>query len=128
MKSVVICGSRRFKPEIRKLAKELESEGVVVFAPYLHEGKEEWDGLSEQYKKFTLLGLTYDHFHKIKMADIVYVYNKGGYSGVSTTLEIDYAMALGKIIYAFSDDDPECCRQILFRGIIKTTDELIKKL
>lgn len=128
MKSVVICGSRRYKPEIIKFAKDLTKLGVVVFAPYLHEGKEEWNNLSEQYKKFTALGLTHDHFYKIKMADVVYVYNKKGYSGNSTTMEIGYAMAVGKPIYAFSDEDEEICRKVLFREFIKTPKELVKKL
>ena len=127
MKSVVICGSRRFKPEIREFEKQLKNLGVVVFAPYLHEGKDEWDKLSMDYKKFTALGLTHDHFYKIQMADVVFVYNKNGYSGVSTTLEIGYAVASGKPIYALSADK-ELCRHVLFREIISSPTELAKKL
>jgi nucleoside 2-deoxyribosyltransferase len=128
MKSVVTCGSRRFKTEIRKFEAELTKAGVVVYPPYLHEGKDEWNNLSEQYKKFIVLGLTHDHFYKIRMADVVFIYNKDGYSGVSTTLEIGYSVALGKPIYALSDKDEELCRLVLFRGIVKTPKELIKKL
>jgi len=128
MKSVVLCGSRRFRPEIRKFADELIKLGVVVYAPYLHEGKDEWKSLSDQYKKFTALGLTHDHFYKIKMADVVYVYNKDGYSGVSTTLELGCAVALGKPIYALSDKDEELCRLVLFREIVTTAKDLVKKL
>jgi len=73
------------------------------------------------------LGLTHDHFYKIKMADVVFVYNKDGYSGVSTTLEIGSAVVLNKPIYALSNDD-EVCRNVLFREVIKTPEELIKKL
>ena len=36
------------------------------------------------------------------MADIVFIYNKNGYAGVSTTLEIGGALMLGKPIYALS--------------------------
>ncbi len=128
MKSIVLCGSRRFKPEIKKLASELKKLGVVVYAPYLHEGKGEWEKLSEEYKKFIALGLTHDHFYKIKMAEVVYVYNKGGYAGVSTTLELGCAVALGKPIYAYSDEDTELCRLILFRGILKSAKEIVKIL
>ncbi|MFH1601933.1 MAG: nucleoside 2-deoxyribosyltransferase [Candidatus Shapirobacteria bacterium] len=128
MKTVAICGSRRFKKEIREFEAKLIKAGVVVFSPYLHEGKDEWSKLSAQYKKFVALGLTHDHFYKIKMADVVFVYNKDGYSGVSTTLEIGYAVALGKPIYALSDKDEEMCRLTLFREVIKTPTELIKKL
>ncbi len=128
MKSVVICGSRRYKPEIKRFAKSLIKSGVTVYAPYLHEGKDEWDKLSDQYKKFTLLGLTHDHIYKIKMADVVYVYNKNGYSGVSTTMEIGAALALNKPIYAYSNKDEELCRLILFREIIKSPRKLLVKL
>lgn len=128
MKSVVLCGSRRFKPEIRKFGADLEKLGVVVYQPYLHSGQDEWEKLSEDYKKFIALGLTHDHFYKIKMADVVFIYNKDGYSGNSTTMELGYAMALGKPIYAYSDKDEELCRKVLFRGIITKSSEFVKKL
>ncbi|XOB42279.1 MAG: nucleoside 2-deoxyribosyltransferase [Candidatus Nealsonbacteria bacterium] len=128
MKSVVICGSRRFKPEIKKFAKKLKDLGVVVFSPYLHSGQDEWDNLSDDYKKFTALGLTHDHFYKIKIADVVFIYNKDGYSGNSTTLEIGCAVAMGKPIYALSSDKDELCRNILFREIIQSPEQLVKRL
>jgi len=128
MKTVCICGSRRFKPEIRAFAKELEDKGIVVFAPYLHEGEGEWDKLSDQYKKFVALGLTHDHFYKIQMSDVVYIFNKDGYAGNSTTLEIGYAVASEKPLYAMSDKDEEICRHVLFRGFIETPNELVEKV
>lgn len=128
MKSIVICGSRRFKKEIREFESKLVKAGIVVFPPYLHEGKDEWDKLSLQYKKLVALGLTHDHFYKIRMADVVFVYNKDGYAGVSTTLELGYAVALGKPIYALSNKDEELCRLTLFREVVKTPKELISKL
>ena len=71
MKTVVLCGSRRFKPEIREFGKKLKELGVVVFEPYLYSGQDEWAKLSDDYKKFVALGLTHDHFYKIRMADAV---------------------------------------------------------
>jgi len=127
MKSVVFCGSRRFKTEIREFTKQLQKLGVIVYAPYLHEGKDEWEKLSVDYKKFTALGLTHDHFYKIKIADAVFVYNKEGYSGNSVTLEIGFAVALGKPIYALNNDE-ELCRQVLFRKITALPEELVKQL
>ncbi len=128
MKSVVICGSRRFKPEIREFAKELKNLGVVVYEPYLHSGQEEWVGLSNDYKKFVALGLTHAHFYKIQMADIVFVFNKDGYAGVSTTLEVGYAVALGKPIYALSGDNKELCRHVLFSEIVSCATDLLNRL
>jgi nucleoside 2-deoxyribosyltransferase len=128
MKSVVICGSGRFKSEARKFAAQLKKLGVVVFEPYFHRGGDEWNKLPQQYKDFIALGLTHDHFYKIKMADVVFIYNKGGYVGNSTTLELGYSMALGKPIYAFSDKDEELCRRVLVREVITAPKELIKRL
>lgn len=128
MKTVVLCGSRRFKPEIRKFGADLKKLGVVVFEPYLHCGHDEWSSLSEEYQNYILLGLTHDHFYKIQMADVVYVYNKDGYAGVSTTLEIGYAVAKGKPVYALEKDTSEGCRNVLFREIISSPAKLVKKL
>lgn len=123
-----MCGSRRFKPEIREFSKRLRKLGIVVYEPYLHSGQDEWEKLSSDYQKFIALGLSHDHFYKIKMADVVFVYNKDGYSGNSTTLEIGCAVALGKPIYALSGDDKELCRHVFFREIVSSPTELVKKL
>ena len=128
MKSVVMCGSRRFKPEMREFAEKLRKLGVIVYEPYLHSGQDEWAQLSDDYKKFVILGLTHDHFYKIKMADVVFLFNKDGYSGNSTTLEIGYAVAEDKPIYALSGDDEEICRQVLIREVINTPEDLVKRL
>lgn len=128
MKSVVLCGSSRFKPEIREFAKQLKALGVTVYEPYLHSSQEEWANLSDDYKKFVALGLTHDHFYKIRMADVVFVFNKDGYAGNSTTLEIGYAVALGKPIYALSAADEELCRHALMREVIALPSVLLEKL
>ena len=128
MRSVVICGSRRFKPEIREFAKKLKEKGVLVYEPYLYEESDEGNQLSQEYKDFVALGLTHNHFYKISMAEVVFVYNKDGYIGNSTTLEIGFAVALGKPIYALSDADEEICRKVLFSKAVKTPEELIKEL
>jgi len=127
MKTVVLCGSRRFKSEMREFGKKLKELDVVVFEPYLHSGQDEWAKLSDDYKKFVALGLTHDHFYKIQMADVVFVFNKDGYAGNSTTLEIGYAVATGKPIYALTSDE-ELCRHVLFREIISLPEELVKRL
>jgi len=129
MKTVVLCGSGKFKPEMRKFGSDLKKLGVVVYEPYLHRAKEgEWEALSSEYQKFICLGLTHDHFHKIRMADVVFIFNKDGYIGNSTTLEIGYATALGKPIYSLEPDAAEGCRDCLFRDNIKTAKELVEFL
>ncbi|KUK77668.1 MAG: MazG nucleotide pyrophosphohydrolase [candidate division WS6 bacterium 34_10] len=128
MKSVVLCGSKRFKKEMGEFAKNLKDKGIVVYEPNLYRGGKEWDTLSGDYKRYILMGLTHDHFYKIKKADVVFVYNKGGYIGNSTTLEIGYAVACDKPIYAFEEDIEEGCRNVLFTDLIKTPTQLIKRL
>lgn len=125
MKSVALCGSRKFKPGIRVFADELKSFGVVVYEPFLHSGADEWASLSPEYKQFIALGLTHDHFYKIKMADVVFIYNQGGYAGPSTTMELAYSVALGKPVYALSDKDPEICRLVLYRGFYANATDFL---
>ena len=110
MKSVVICGSTRFVSEIREFAQKLKELGVLVYEPNLYSG---YDKVSEPDKKFLAMGLTHDHFRKMKMADVVYVYNKDGYVGVSTNMEIGFAVAIDKPIYVLEEKDEEIFRLII---------------
>ncbi|HPT08350.1 MAG TPA: nucleoside 2-deoxyribosyltransferase [bacterium] len=129
MKSIVICGSSRFAKEAKLFKQKLEKLGAQVYFPNFYRSSGgDWSRIHEFDKKFVAMGLTYDHFNKIKLADVVFVFNKDGYSGVGTTLEIGYAVALNKPIYALSDKDPELCRHILFCGVIKKPEDLISKL
>ncbi len=127
MKSVVICGSRRYKKEIREFSARLRKAGVIVYEPILSDDPK-IDELPEHFKKFAFLGLTHHQFSSIRKADVVYFYNKGGYMGNSSTLELGFAEALGKSIYALSEDREEPCRNVLFDEIIKNSEELIKRL
>tara|TARA_B100000745_G_C20151207_1_gene394676 strand:+ start:1961 stop:2353 length:393 start_codon:yes stop_codon:yes gene_type:complete len=129
MKSVVICGSGRFKEEAKDFGEKLKKLGAEVYMPHFYrEPQEHWDSLSELDRTCIALGLTHDHFYKIKMADTVFVYNKNGYVGNSTTLEIGYAVALGKPIYALSEDSDEVCRNVLIRDIISSPEALLERL
>lgn len=126
MKTVVLCGSKKFKPEMRNFAKRLRALGVDVFEPHLTQM--DWPSLGDDVRPHIAAGLTYDHFQKIRMADVVYLYNKDGYAGVSVTLEVGYAAALAKPIFAMSDQDDEWCRRILIHEVVTTPEELIQRL
>lgn len=128
MKSVVICGSIRFKEGMRKFAKELESFGATAYIPDFYSLDEDWDNLTEIQKKHAALALTHEHFYKMRMADIVFVYNERGYLGNSTTMEVGYAVALSKPIYMLAEDEDEICRSVLCRGLISEASELVEKL
>jgi hypothetical protein len=47
----------------------------------LYEESDEGNQLSQEYKDFVALGLTHNHFYKIRMAEVVFVYSKDGYIG-----------------------------------------------
>ncbi len=129
MKSVVMCGSNKFGKEIRAFAKKLRAFGVVVFEPNLYQASGgKWEELAPFGQSYLAMGLTHDHFYKMRMADVVFIFNKGGYVGNSVTMEIGYAVALNKPIYALSDKDPELCRAVLFSGMCKTPEALAEKL
>ena len=129
MKSVVICGSSRFAPGIREFAQKLKALGVLVYEPHLYRANGGvWNEIKDFDKKFVALGLVHDHFYKIRKADVVYIYNQDGYAGVSTNIEIGYAAALDKPIYAQVEVDEEICRQVLFSGLVKTPEDLIAYL
>jgi len=83
MKTVVLCGSRRFKPGMREFGKKLKELGVIVFEPYLRSGQDEWAKLSDEYKKFVALGLIRDHFYKIQMADVFLFLTKTATQGIA---------------------------------------------
>jgi nucleoside 2-deoxyribosyltransferase len=61
-------------------------------------------------------------------ADLIYVYNRDGYIGVNTTLELGYAACLKKPIYAYERDTSEICRNILFDGYLTNLEEIIQIL
>lgn len=126
MKSVVICGSSRFASEMRVFAQKLKTLGVVVYEPHLYRAAGGvWSDIKDFDKKFVALGLTHDHFYKMRMADVIYVYNQDGYAGVSTNMEIGYAVASDKPIYVYEEKDEEPCRQCLFSGVAKTPEDLL---
>jgi len=140
MKSVVICGSQRFNDEIEHFAARLRRLGVPeVFTPnfkYLRKEftlRDEKDRLmSKNYRK-QIPALVLQHFDRIRKADICFVYNKNGYLGVNTTLEIGFAHGRDMIIYSLEpesavEEGGELCRDILFTEIVSTPEELLEKL
>ena len=129
MKSVTICASNRFAKEALEFAKKLEKLGVTVFVPPFYTSQFGDPQKNPNHDtRYVLMGLTHDHFQKIRRGDTVFIYNKDGYSGNSVTLELGYATALGKPVYALSEKDVEMARDILFSGYAKTPQELVKFL
>lgn len=96
-KVVTICGSVRFKKQIRKMEKLLTNNGCIVLSLGAFRHYEDGE-LSFGEKEM----LNEMHKEKIKMSDIVFVVDKGGYIGKSTEEEISYAKDIGKQIIYYS--------------------------
>lgn len=140
MKSVVICGSQRYKEEIKTFAVKLRQLGVpIVFEPNFERQRkkmltqEEKVRLKSKSYRDRVPAMVHEHFDRIRKADICYVYNKEGYLGVNTTLELGFAHGKNMIIYALEPEKQvefggEICRDILFTEIVVTPEELVKRL
>lgn len=140
MKSVVICGSQRYKNEIRAFAVKLQKLGVpIVFEPNFNRQrkamltKQEKDRLASKSYRDRVPAMVHEHFDRIRKADVCYIYNKNGYLGINTTLELGFAHGKNMVIYALETEKPigeggEICRDILFTEIVKTPEELARRL
>lgn len=128
MKSVVICSSAKFRSEVHKFTKDLEKLGVKVYNPPLDSPEDVgWDKLTITAKALISTGWTFRHFNKIAKADVVFIYNKGGYAGTAVSMEIGYAVACHKPIIAL-ETDLEPAREVLYESKAKTPKELVKLL
>lgn len=125
MKPVVVCGSKRYKSEIAQFCDELTSRGVLVFAPdFTLVANEDQKYHSEYVTAKLFKGLTLEHFDWIRKAEVCYVYNKDGYAGVSVTMEMAYAAALGKPIFSLEEATGDPCLDALIDRVIPTPKEL----
>ena len=61
-----------------------------MFAPFAKEDISDVESYREELES--------QHFQKIRMADIIMVFNEDHYIGKSTQLELDYAISLKKTI------------------------------
>lgn len=92
-KVVTLCGSTKFKESFERIEKQLTLENTIVLSVGFFE---KIDGTMLTSKQLEMLEEL--HKEKIKMSDGIYVINEGGYIGVSTSKEIEFAKAMGKDI------------------------------
>jgi len=129
MKSVVVCGSKRHKIEIAAFCKKLSSLGVLVFEPSIQKPIMETEVIQSEYVTNKVFkGLTLEQFDWIRKSEVCFVYNKNNYVGVSVTLEMAYAAALGKPIFALSPKTGDPCRDTLIDKVVKTPKALTSLL
>lgn len=99
---ITLCGSTRFKDEFMETQKRLTLEGNIVISVGLfgHSGDNEvWENMDEGTLTKTKEMLDDMYKRKIDMADEIFVINVGGYIGLSTRSEIEYAQATGKPVH-----------------------------
>jgi hypothetical protein len=102
---------------------------VVVFRPNIDSPiAENKEFESDHIRRVVFKGLTLEHFNMIRKADVCFVYNQGGYVGVSVLLEIGFASAMGKPIYALEAETGDPCSDCLIDTIVPTAEALLKKL
>lgn len=127
MKTVTVCGSGKFRDFIHGVCDGLEKNGIIVLRPPLHNiGKYQID---EEGTLLLWKGATHAHLNRIKTADLCIMVNPNGYLGVGSTLELGYAVSLGKLIISLEGDE-EKAREALFDIILHTSDktEAVQKI
>ncbi|HSX29707.1 MAG TPA: hypothetical protein VLE73_04065 [Candidatus Saccharimonadales bacterium] len=125
MKSVVVCCSKRYAKEVAKFCKDLEKLGVLVFEPDFKGPMPEDAMIHSEYITGKIFkALTLEHFDWIRKAEVCYVLNMDDYAGVSVAMEMAYATALGKPVFAFSPKTGDPCRDSIIDKIVKTPKEL----
>jgi nucleoside 2-deoxyribosyltransferase len=106
MRKLYVCGSFRFVQQMKELEGKLKGENIEY-------------QISKEIDERGILGC----LAKIDEADVVYVVNPGGYVGRSVCVDIGYAYARNKPIYAMhSVDDPSVMG--LMQGVL-SFEELI---
>jgi hypothetical protein len=125
MKSVVVCGSKRYKKEIEAFCKQLQGLGVLVFEPSIQQPIFEHEKVGSDYATSKIFkGLTLEHFDWIRKSEVCFVYNQDDYVGTSVTMEMAYATALGKPVFALSAQTGDPCRDALIDKVVKTPEGL----
>lgn len=129
MRSVVVCASKRYRQEVAGFCDALEAKGVVVYRPNIQKPIFEDQQIESEHITQTIFrGLTLEHFDLIRKADVCFIFNKEGYVGNSVTLEMGFANALGKPIYALHARTGDPCRDSLITTVVENTDSLLRYL
>ena len=106
---VCLCGSFKFIDKIQKIETELSNRGITCLSPSPFEFRDknnpsefvkEWSMLTQKEKLKASRDAESSFLEKIDRSDAVYIVNPDGYIGASVTLEIGYAFAKSKPIFA----------------------------
>lgn len=106
-KTICFCGSFKFYKDMEEAAAYLRRAGLEVVVPkpsHIRHGHKPEELKSGKYDKETLKKWekegAFFHLSNIRRSDAVYIFNQGSYLGPAVTVEIGFALALGKPIFA----------------------------
>ncbi len=132
MAIITACGSGKNKELIHSICRKLESKGHIVLTPPLHNlGKYiQNESMDEEGSLLLWKGATFAHFNRVKTASICVMINPNGYLGVGSTLELGYAVSLGKLVIALQHDTEEPARDVLFDVVLEdqNPDSVVEKI
>ena len=115
MKSLYIAGSRKFFDDIEKLAELCVGNDIKVSTP-----KKGFDDAGFEGEKEAL----FRAFELIDIAEVVFVFAKGGYVGKTVAMEISYAYARNKEIISLEEIEEFSARAIVNK--VMNAEELIE--
>lgn len=95
-KIITLCGSSKFKTEFERVQKQLSyGNNCIVLSLDFFTKSENLFYDNKETKELAESKLRETHLAKISISDEIYVINKDGYIGESTSKEIEYAQSLG---------------------------------
>jgi nucleoside 2-deoxyribosyltransferase len=97
MQSVCICGSFRFYEEMVQLRNTLQARGVRCEWPLSGPRRAPQTMTADEARDAII-----QHLERMDRAECIFVFNKGGYLGNSVVMEIGYAYAHRKPVYALA--------------------------
>lgn len=124
MAIITACGSGKNRELIHSVCKNLEKKGHIVLTPPLHNIGKYSDKVDDEGETLLWKGATFAHLNRIKTANVCIMINPNGYLGVGSTLELGYAVALGKLVISLQHDD-ELARECLFDIVLECEDSEI---
>ena len=88
---ITVCGSTQYIDDIKKWAWERKKCGdIVFFTPFTKEDNSEVEAYRSELES--------QWFQMIRMADLIFIFNKDGHIGEHTKMESEYAKSIGKPI------------------------------
>lgn len=115
-KIITIIGSTKFRYQIKQFALALTKiQYHVLFSPFAKEEIPNLDAFREE--------LEIQYFQKIRMADIVIVFDLDEYIGSTTQSELEYAKKIGKPIIFYSKIQDSWIEEKINMLVLKGIDE-----